>query len=341
MGARDIEYAELYVSDKAAAVNYFARFLGFVQVAESVDRDKDSVLLRQGGTQLLVTAGPGTREFLDAHGDGVADIALTCDNVGATVAAGVAAGLEPLDPEFGNPVLPGFGGVRHTLLPVPPDGGRRLPAGRTWVGASSAPVRQARRRIGGLDHVAVCLAAGTLDECADMYEDVFGLLRYSSEYTELGDQAMDSIVVRSGSYGVTFTLLAQDPAKMTGQIDAFLDRNSGPGVQHLAFEVDDIVTAVHEFQGAGIEFLSTPGTYYDMLLERLPEMRPEISDLRVAHVLADRDEWGHLLQIFSRSPYERNTLFFELIQRRGARGFGGANIRALYEAVERDRMTAL
>jgi 4-hydroxymandelate synthase len=173
-----------------------------------------------------------------------------------------------------------------------------------------------------------------------MYSDGFGLARYSDEYIELGDQAMDSIVVRSSSGGITFTLMEQDPEKDAGQLSAFLNRNGAPGVQHLAFQVGEIVAVVREFRDKGVGFLSTPDTYYDMLVGRLPEMDAEIADLRATHVLADRDEWGYLLQIFTRSPYERNTLFYELIQRRGARGFGSANIRALYEAVERDRMTA-
>lgn len=341
MSARDIEYVEFYVKDMAAAVEYFGCSLGFTRIAESTDRGGRSLLLRLGSAQLLITAGPVAREFLDAHGDGVVDIALACDDVHATVAAGVAAGVLPLDTGSPDPVLPGFGGVRHTLLPARPGPGHRLPPGRSW--SDSAPAARQEGpgdRIKALDHVAICLEAGTLDAHADMYADVFGLSRYSSEYTVLGDQAMESIVVRSPSYGITFTLLAQDPARSHGQIEAFIDRNSGSGVQHLAFEVDDIIPAVREFQGKGIDFLGTPASYYDMLLVRFPEMSTEVSGLRETSVLADRDEWGYLLQLFTRSPYERNTLFYELIQRRGARGFGGANIRALYEAVERDRMTA-
>jgi 4-hydroxymandelate synthase len=145
---------------------------------------------------------------------------------------------------------------------------------------------------------------------------------------------MDSVVVRSPSGAITFTLVAPDSAKGPGQLDAFLDRNGGPGVQHLAYAVTDIVAAVGEFRGRGVKFLDTPETYYDILAARLTGMRAEISDLRTAGVLADRDEWGYLFQLFTHSPYQRNTLFYELIQRRGARGFGSANIRALYEAVD-------
>jgi 4-hydroxymandelate synthase len=149
---------------------------------------------------------------------------------------------------------------------------------------------------------------------------------------------MDSVVVRSSSGGITFTVLEQDLTRSAGQVEAFLARNGGPGVQHLAFLVDDIISAVYQFRGRGIKFLRTPGSYYDMLAERLPGIHQEIANLRAADVLADRDEWGYLLQLFTRSPYKRNTLFYELVQRRGARGFGSANIRALYEAVERHEL---
>jgi 4-hydroxymandelate synthase len=188
--------------------------------------------------------------------------------------------------------------------------------------------------------VAVCLEAGTLADYADFYLNAVGLVRYSSEYVEVGNQAMDSVVVRSMSGGITFTLLAPDAAKSPGQLDAFLGRNGGPGVQHLAFGVDEIIPTVNEFRGRGVEFLRAPRGYYDTLMERLVGLREELADLRAVDVLADRDEWGYLLQLFTRSPYERNTMFYELIQRRGARGFGSANIRALYKAVERDRLAA-
>lgn len=150
---------------------------------------------------------------------------------------------------------------------------------------------------------------------------------------------MDSVVVRTDSEHVTLTLVALDPAEDLGRMDAFLDRYAGPGVQHLAFQVDDIFVAVEQFQIRGVGFLTTPAAYYDMLAEWFQDIRhEEISALCEANALADRDEWGYLLLLLSRSPYERNTLFYGLIQRRGSRGFGSRNIRALYEAVERNRL---
>lgn len=339
MTARDIAYVELYTSNPQSATDYFVSSLGFTRVAESVEDYRTSVLLRQGETQVLVTSGPATWKFLDAHGDGIADIALACADVAETLDAALVAGARAVDSVRGNPIVSGFGDVCHTLVPCTEDPGTALPAGRVWSPASATPSRPAGR-IMKLDHIAICLEGGSLVDQSDFYRNAFGFFRYSSEYVAVGEQAMDSIVVRSPGRHATFTLVAPDPARSPGQLDAFLERNGGPGVQHLAFLVDDIVPAVHESRERGVEFLSTPGSYYDMLKARFAEMPEAVEDLQAAQVLADRDEWGYLLQIFSRSPYERNTLFFEFIQRQGSRGFGSANIRALYEAVERDRLEA-
>lgn len=339
MPAQDIAYVELYTGDHRSALDYFVSSLGFTRVAESGGSAGHSVLLRQGGVRLVVTEGPSTRAFLDAHGDGIADIAFSCDDVAGTRDAALAAGASLVASAPGRVVVSGFGDVCHTLVASPE--ATRLSVGGDWTDVTPGEDGPARRSwIQLLDHVAVCVTGGTLADHADFYTDGFGLSRYSSEYTELGEQAMDSIVVRSPSGGITFTLLEQDMSKKPGQIEGFLSRNDGPGVQHLAFGVDDIISAVHELSGRGIEFLQTPGAYYDMLATRIPGIQAEIADLCATNVLADRDEWGYLLQLFTRSPYPRNTMFYELIQRRGARGFGGANIKALYEAVERDGLAA-
>jgi 4-hydroxymandelate synthase len=339
MPAQDIAYVELYTGEHRSVLDYLVSSFGFTRVAESGGSVGHSVLLRQGGARLVVTEGPSTQAFLDAHGDGIADIAFSCDDVAGTRDAALAVGASLVASEPGRVVVSGFGDTCHTLVAA--TNATRLPADRAWTDVPSGEDRPVRRSwIRLLDHVAVCVTSGTLADCADFYADGFGLSRYSGEYTQMGDQAMDSIVVRSPSGGITFTLLEQDMSKKPGQIEGFLSRNEGPGVQHLAFAVDDIISAVHEFSDRGITFLQTPDAYYEMLTARMPGIQGEIADLRTANVLADHDEWGYLLQLFTRSPYRRNTLFYELIQRRGARGFGSANIRALYEAVERDGLAA-
>jgi 4-hydroxymandelate synthase len=332
MVAQDIEYVELYTSDMASMVGYFASSFGFTPMAECAVDGSRSTLLRQGTVQLVVTSGRGTEEFLEAHGDGIADLAFGCDDPLQTCEQAVAAGASLISSAPGKFVVSGFGDTCHTL--VARSAGRNLPGDRAWQPVSAAPAVPGR--IWLLDHVAILVESGRLADYADFCTAAFGLARYSGEYIEIGDQAMDSIVVRSPSGGITFTILEQDQTKKPGQVEGFIARYGGPGVQHLAFLVDDIVAAVRKFRGRGVEFLHTPAAYYEGLARRLPGIADDIADLRATNVLADRDEWGYLLQLFTRSPYQRNTLFYELVQRRGARGFGTANIRALYEAVERD-----
>ncbi|MBO0801734.1 MAG: 4-hydroxyphenylpyruvate dioxygenase [Nocardiopsaceae bacterium] len=333
MAAQSIEYVELFTSDEHSIVEYFVSSFGFTQTAESVSDGSHSSLLRQGTVQLIVTTGRGTEAFLEEHGDGIADIAFGCDDAAGTFDAAVVAGAPVISSIPGRLVVSGFSGTRHTLVTRSVESS--LPADRTWT-----PIPPGGQGSTGhiqlLDHVAVCVESGTLADYVDFYADAFGLAVYSREYIEVGDQAMDSIVVRSPSGGITFTVLEQDSTKKSGQVESFISRNNGPGVQHLAFLVDDIVTAVREYGDRGVWFLRTPDAYYDMLIERMPGLRRKVADLRSTNVLADRDEWGYLLQLFTRSPYKRNTTFYELVQRCGARGFGSANIRALYEAVEHD-----
>jgi 4-hydroxymandelate synthase len=339
MAVDNIEYIELFVADKQLAIEYFVSSLGFTWTAEHSNAGTCSSLLVQGDVTLILTAGTGTAQFLEQHGDGVAYIGLTCDDVAAAVDAAVAAGGRALEPVWDRPVVAPASGIRHTLAPRAAGHGNKMPAGRVWTavaqpsGGQAGPIRS-------LDHVAICVEADALQATAEFYGSAFELARYSAEYVELGEQGMDSVVVRSPSGWVTFTLVAPDRSKSPGQLDAFLSRNCGPGVQHLAFEVPDIISAVRDFSDRGVEFLHTPDSYYETLAARVTGMPETVADLQAANVLLDRDEWGFLLQLFTRSPYERNTLFYEVIQRRGARGFGSANIRALYDAVERDRQLA-
>ncbi|MGW0330961.1 4-hydroxyphenylpyruvate dioxygenase [Streptomyces sp. NPDC003011] len=340
MTAYDVEYIEIYTADSRGTTAYFRSAFGFHEIARGTADGLDSVLLEQGGVRLVVSSGPAAGAFLAAHGDGVADLAFACADPLAVRDTALAAGARALPGHAPDaPVVSGFGAVRHTLVRRPVGAPARLPAGREWTARGPAPLTAAPA-LNSLDHVAVCLEAGTLRDTVRFYLDGFGFEQYYSEYVSVGEQAMDSVVVRSPSAGITFTIIEPDVSRKPGQIDEFLVRNGGAGVQHLAFMVDEIVPAVLEFESRGVEFLRTPDTYYDALAERVATLDETIADLRRTNVLADLDEWGYLLQLFTRSPFERRTLFFELIQRHGAQGFGSSNIRALYEAVERARAVA-
>ncbi len=340
MTVLDVAYVELFAGDDGVAGHLVDGF-GLTPVADCAETDRHSVLLAGGSVRVVVTTGPATAGFLRAHGDGVADLAFTCDDVEATARSAVAAGARALPAEHGQPALAGPGDVRYSLVPAggAGDAARPFPPGRPWSARAGVDADAvAGGPVRSLDHLAVCLASGTLEEQAAHHEAAFGFTRISGEFISLGEQAMDSIVVRNDSGAVTFTLVAPVPGRDAGQLGGFLERNGGPGVQHLAFAVDDIGAAVTELRSRGVRFLSAPDSYYDDLPRRLGLGAERVAELRSAQVLADRDEWGDLLQIFTSSPLERNTLFFELIERAGSRGFGSANIRALYEAVERDRL---
>jgi 4-hydroxymandelate synthase len=182
----------------------------------------------------------------------------------------------------------------------------------------------------------VCVPSKTLDVTVKYYEDVFGFAEIFEEYIEVGEQAMFSKVVQSPSKLVTFTLLEPDTSRQAGQIDDFLRWHGGAGVQHVAFTAEDIVGAVRTLGESGVKFAKTPGTYYEALRERMSDLVVPVADLRDVGVLVDRDHWGHLLQIFTESMHVRRTLFLEVIERRGALTFGSGNIKALYEAKNRE-----
>ncbi|AEB45546.1 4-hydroxyphenylpyruvic acid dioxygenase [Micromonospora maris AB-18-032] len=335
---RDIPYLDLVTDDPQSVIGYLSDQLAFAPAARAVDADRQALALRNGPVTIVVSSPVGAHgpyaKHLDRHGAGIIDVPMTSTDLDADVRRLVRSATPMLPAPAGAARAAGFGPVVHTLLPV---GADPLPPGLSWTYLPEQPVSRGALDIQALDHIAVCLPGGTLQQTADHYADAFGLPRYSSEYIEVGAQAMDSVVVRSPSGAITFTLIEPDLSHAPGQIDEFLDRHAGAGVQHLAFLVDDIVTAVRQGRDAGVSFLTPPGVYYETLLERVTSLRDRIADLRDTGVLADCDEWGYLLQIFTRSPYPRRTLFYELIQRNDARGFGSANIRALYEAVERER----
>ncbi|MEU3853339.1 4-hydroxyphenylpyruvate dioxygenase [Streptomyces sp. NPDC029554] len=346
-----IAYAELYVADDREAAGFLADSLGFEPVAVSGPAtgtpDRRSTALRSGEVTLVVTqalaGGTAVADYVERHGDSIADLAFSCPDVRSAFDRAVLAGAAALRTPVPSPAddswyaaVSGFGDLRHTL--VTEGEGLLLPPDREWALLPAATGTGGPRP--ALDHVAVCLEPGTLRKTAEFYEAAFDTPYYSSEYIEVGGQAMDSIVVRNADGGITFTLIEPDDTRLPGQINRFLESHGGPGVQHLAFLVDDIVGAVRSLGDRGVAFLRTPGTYYDLLTERVSGLSDRIADLRDTNVLVDRDEWGYLLQIFTRSPYPRGTLFYEYIQRNGARGFGSSNIKALYEAVEREREVA-
>jgi 4-hydroxymandelate synthase len=341
-----IAYVELNVDNAYETAAYFTDCWDFVTLAEAHLPGRHSILLHAGEIQLVVSGpdGPGgqVRDWLDRHGEGVADVALYCRDAAEITEIGaraVAAGLPILrgGDGSGTATVDGLGTIRHTLVaatkPIAPPGFPwvDLPAGRP---GDDGPSPAARIRT--IDHVALCLPRGLLHATADLYQDVFGLYEVSREVIQAGDSGMDSRVLRDESGTLTYVIAEPTADSRGGQIEVFVEAHGGGGVPHLAFSTTDICAAVDAYTRRGVGFCSTPGTYYDQVPARLPdhsrEIGAQLEDLRRTGVLVTSDNGGLLHQIFSTNPH-RAEMFYELIQRGpGATGFGNDNVIALFAA---------
>jgi 4-hydroxymandelate synthase len=351
MKIQGIDHVEFCVGDAARTAARLCDEYGFGVCGrggpETGLAAEQVLLLRQGRIQLLLRAGltaehPAAR-YVAAHGDGVRAVGFATDDVSAAFAEAVAGGAEPVsEPAFteragtrvGTASVTGFGDVVHTFVE------RAGPADEFAPGLidMAAPLPSAAAGcVEAIDHLAVCLPAGELAGTVRKYQQAFGLSEIFDERIEVGGQAMISKVVQDSTAEVTFTLIEPDLTREPGQIDEFLDSHGGAGVQHVAFRTADIAGAVRRLSGRGVEFLTAPAGYYRLLEARLGAVAIPVATLQELNVLADRDRWGQMFQIFARSTHERRTFFFELIERRGALTFGSRNIKALYEALEEQR----
>lgn len=351
MNVTTIDHVEFYVGDAEQMAFQLCTAFGFRCYGRGGPEtglvDQRSVLLGQGGIRLLLTSGltaahPAAR-YVQRHGDGISCIGMRTDDARLAFNQAVARGAEPLsapatwrcdDSEVVAGVVAGVGDVGHRFVERRGGVDEFLPAAIVMT-AQDPDLNQ--ELLTTVDHVAMCVAAAELESVVRRYREIFGFRQIFQERIEVGEQAMDSVVVQSPSRGVTFTIIAPDPALRPGQIDDFLRSHDGAGVQHLAFATDDIVTAVRTFGARGAQFLGTPASYYDGIEERLGVVGLPLEALRAGDILVDRDHHGEMFQIFARSMSVRRTFFLELIQRCGALTFGSNNIKALYEAKERER----
>ncbi|WP_018350588.1 4-hydroxyphenylpyruvate dioxygenase [Longispora albida] len=349
MNISGIDHVEFYVGDARQTAFYLCTAFGFRICGqggpETGLHGQRSLLLRQGDIRVLLTSGlvpehPAT-EYVGRHGDGVAIIAFGTDDTRAAysslTAKGAAAIEEPSAHATGETkvvtaVVSGFGDVRHRLVE------RHGPAGEFLPGLirMDPDSEEDEGLLKIIDHAAICVPAGELAATARYYEEVFGFSEIFEEYISVGGQGMDSKVVQSPSKGVTFTLIEPDTTRRRGQIDDFLQWHAGAGVQHLAFLTTDIVNTVATLSNRGVKFIATPNSYYDALPSRLGDVDLPIAELQKLGILVDRDHWGQMYQIFTQSMHIRRTLFLEVIERHGALTFGSGNIKALYEAKERE-----
>ncbi len=346
------DHVELWVGNAKQAAYFFEHAFGFSRVAyagpETGVRDRASYVLRQGEVVLVLTSAlSGAHEiagFVARHGDGVKDIALRVPSAARAYQVALERGArgvrepEQLEDELGRVELASiatYGEVVHTFVargdyagPYLPGYVQQHPNGATAVGFTA------------LDHCVGNVELGRMDEWVGFYERVLGfenIIHYDDEQIHTEYSALMSKVMADGEGKIKFPINEPAEGRRRSQIAEYLEYNAGPGVQHVAIQTDDVVRTVEEMQARGVLFLATPDTYYEDAFERVGEIEESWHDLRRLGILVDRDEDGYLLQIFTKPTQDRPTLFFEVIQRHGARTFGEGNFKALFEAIEREQ----
>jgi 4-hydroxyphenylpyruvate dioxygenase len=347
---RGIDYLEFYVGNARQAAHFYRTAFGLMPIAyaglETGSRDRTSFVVGHRHIRLVLTAAldpqsPIARD-VHTHGDGIKDIAFTVDDAEAAFQQAVKRGARPvLEPttyedEEGKLIkatIGVYGDTVHSFIQRSGLERNFLPGYR----ALDATPALTPGELAAIDHVAISVDKGRLDEWIDYYKQVLGFHMSHEEdvLTELS--AMNSKVVQSRNGRIKFPMMEPAAGRRKSQIEEYLNFYHGPGAQHVAFLSGDIVHSIRALRANHIEFLPTPGTYYDLLEERVGALDEDMGMLRELNILADRDKAGYLLQVFTRPLQSRPTVFMEVIQRKGAVGFGAGNIRALFEAIEREQ----
>lgn len=347
------DHIEFYVGNAKQAAYFYQQTFGFELVAyagpETGIRDKASYVLRQGKINFVFTTSLNPDSDIAAHvhkhGDGVKILALWVDDAEKswyeTLARGAKSYAEPktLSDNNGEVKLASihtYGDTIHTFVERKDYKGTFLPGFK----AIKSKVKSTPVGLEYIDHCVGNVELGKMNEWVKFYEDVMGfklIITFddqdiSTEYTSLMSK-----VVSNGNGYIKFPINEPAEGKKKSQIDEYLEFYRGPGVQHIAITTNDIIDTVSELQNRGIEFLQVPTTYYDTLESRVGKIDENIISLKNLGILVDRDEEGYLLQIFTKPVEDRPTLFFEIIQRKGAKSFGKGNFKALFEAIEREQ----
>lgn len=352
------DYIEFYVGNAKQAAFFYRNAMGF-EIAgyrglETGHKDSASYLLRQGKIRFVLTTAlrddtPRARMIADhvrRHGDGVRDIALWVNDATLsfeeTTKRGAVVVQEPtrLEDDSGTVVIASiaaYGDTVHTFVERGDYGGVFLP-GFVPVEDDGRPTEPIGLKY--VDHCVGNVALGDMNRFVAYYSEIMGFKQLvsfddqdiSTEYT-----ALMSKVMSNGNERIKFPINEPAVGRKKSQIDEYLEFYGGPGVQHIAMATDDIVATVSAMRRRGIDFLSVPSSYYDELKERVGKINEPMDTLEDLGILVDRDDEGYLLQIFSKPVQDRPTIFYEIIQRKGARSFGKGNFKALFEAIEREQ----
>ncbi len=347
------DYVEFYVGNAKQASHYYRAAFGFQLVAyrgpETGVRDRASYLLQQDKVRFVLTSALGPEspiaEHHRLHGDGVRDLALWVDDCRQSFDYAMRHGAivvqQPtvLQDEHGEVVIAAirtYGDTIHSLVERRNYRGLFLP-GFKAVTAHYQPAPVGLRYV---DHCVGNVELGKMNEWVGFYEKVMGfknLVSFDDSDISTEYSALMSKVMSNGNERIKFPINEPASGKKKSQIEEYLDFYRGPGVQHVAITTDNIIATVSALRERGVEFLTVPGSYYDTVLDRVGTIDEDLAPLRELGILIDRDDEGYLLQIFTKPVQDRPTLFYEIIQRKGARSFGKGNFKALFEAIEREQ----
>ena len=348
------DYIELYVSNAKQAAHYYRTAFGFQPLAyrglETGSRQLESYVVVQDKIRLVLTSplvsGTEVGAHIDKHGDGVKVIALWVDDATyayeETVKRGAVPAMEPKreKDEHGEVVksaIQTYGEVLHVFVERKNYQGAFLPGFKKW---ETPDFETAPTGLKYIDHMVGNVSLGQMDRWVKFYEEVMGFAQIlsfddkdiSTEYT-----ALMSKVMSNGNGRIKFPINEPAPGLKKSQVEEYLTFYEGEGVQHIALATDDIISTVAALKARGVAFLEVPNSYYDALSGRVGEIEEDMEALRQLNILVDRDEEGYLLQIFTKTVQARPTMFFEIIQRKGANSFGKGNFKALFEALEREQ----
>ncbi len=359
-----VDHVEFYVGNAKQAAHFYRTGFGFTPVAysglETKNRETASYVLEQGKIRLVLTAALGPdhpiARHAHLHGDGVGVIALGVPDAAAayreTTQRGATGAIPPTQLEDEHGVYR-FSAIRcygDTIIKFVDRGDYRGPfapgyAGRNGYDGASAADGNGRIRhkgvgLAAIDHMVGNVELGAMNRWVQFFAETMGfsqLIHFDDEDISTEYSALMSKVMQDGTGKVKFPINEPAEGKKKSQIQEYFDYYYGPGVQHLACSTGDIVATVTQLRDNGIEFLRVPTAYYDELEERVGKINEPVDKLAELGILVDRDEEGYLLQIFSKPVEDRPTLFFEIIERHGSRGFGKGNFKALFEAIEREQ----
>ena len=347
------DYLELWVGNAKQAAYFYEHALGFTRTAyagpETGVRDRVSYVLGQGEIRIVLTSPLREEHEITRHhakhGDGVRDIALTVPDATEAYRQAVQRGArsvaEPnsVEDDFGTietAAIATYGDTIHTFVD------RSAYSGPFKPGFVSVSSNGATKSVGltNIDHVVGNVELGRMDDWVEFYERVFGMtniLHFGDDQIQTEYSALMSKVMSSGNGKIKFPINEPAEGKRKSQIEEYIEFYGGAGAQHIAMASTNIVETVDALKQHGLIFLDTPDAYYEEMPDRVGEIDEDLEELQRHKILADRDDDGYLLQIFTKTAQDRPTVFFEVIERHGARGFGDGNFKALFEAIEREQ----